>query len=150
MAFGGTQANLAAGARTGQSRFSIHEVTGVTLAANAAASPDRANADTGALTTNQGAIDAVPANTNQLLAGWGPGADNWTQTDVDAVTALAQDTGANVTKLATSKALVANVNPAPSGSTISNENCEVLVHNLGAGAADAVEVRLILESTLVR
>jgi len=151
MAFGGTQVNLAAGARTGQSQFQIAEITGLTLAATVASPPDRANADTGVLTTNQGAIDAVPANTNQFQTGWGPGQDNWSQRDVDSVTPVVLDQSTNVTsKLITTKALVANANPAPTGSTITNSNLEITTHNLGAGAGDVMTLRYVLEHSQIR
>lgn len=150
MAFGGSQVNLPAGARTGQSRFQIHEVSGLTLGAFVAAPADRANADAGVLTTNGGAIDAVPANTNQFVAGWGPGPDNWSQGDVDSVTVTLNENSNTVTKLSYTKALVANVNPAPTGSGITNNNLEVTVQNLGAGAASEVLVRCVLEHTAIR
>jgi hypothetical protein len=152
MAFGGAAVFLAAGARTGQSRHNISEVTGLTLTNLVNPVADRANADVGALSSNGAAIDAVPANTlaNGLPANFGPGPDNWAQVDVDALTVLLQDAGNTVTKLASSKALVANVNPAPAGSSITNANAEVLVHNLGAGAANALTIRNILEHTGIR
>lgn len=151
MAFGGTPAFLAAGARTGQSRHLISELTGVTLAANVGAiDPTGAAADTGALTSNTGAIDAVPANHSSLPAAFGKGPDDWTQADVDAVTIVLEDGSAGVTKLQTAKALVANVGAAPAGSMISNANMQLLVHNLGAGAAGAIKLRAIMEHTIIR
>ncbi len=150
MAFGGAAVFLAAGARVGQSRNMIEEVSGVSLAIFVASPPVRANADVGVLSSNGGAIDAVPANTQSLPAAFGSGPDNWSQSDVDALTVLAQDTLAAVTKIASFKALVANVNPAPAAPVITNANVEVTVQNLGAGAAAALEVRLILEHTAIR
>lgn len=152
MAFGGAAVFLAAGARSGQSRHLISEITGLTLAAFAAAPADRANADAGALSSNGGAIDAVPADTlgSGLPAAFGPGPDNWDQTNLDALTVILEDAGNTVTKLAHSKALVANTNPAPAGSAITNNNAEVIVHNLGAGAAGALKIRMILEHTQIR
>ena len=154
MAFGGAAVFLAAGARTGQTRHLISEVTGLTLAAFVAAPAVRANADAGVLSSNGAAIDAVPANTQAsgLAAAFGPGPDNWAQGDVDALTVTAWDAGTPVTKLSVSKALVANVAAAPAGSTITNNNAEVTIHNLGAVAAAAalLTIRMILEHTSIR
>ena len=151
MAFGGAAVNLAVGARPGQSAYMINETTGVTLAAFVAGPPAvRANADTGAFTSNRAAIDPVPANTLQLPAAFGPGQDNWSQGDVDSITVLAQDGGTPITKLAVTKALVNNVNPAPAGTSITNKNAEVIVQNLGAGVAAQLTIRMILEHTLIR
>ena len=64
---------------------------------------------------------------------------------------IAQDNGVTVTKLNPTKALVANVNPAPAGSSISNANAEVLIQNLGAGNTGAnLVVRIIAEHTGIR
>jgi len=151
MAFGGAAVNLAVGARPGQSAYMINETTGVTLAAFVAGPPAvRANADTGAFTSNRAAIDPVPANTLQLPAAFGPGQDNWSAADLQSITVLSQNNAVPITQLVTTKALVSNVNPAPAGSSITNKNAEVIVQNLGAGAAAQLTIRMILEHTLIR
>ena len=152
MAFAGAAVFLAAGARTGQTRHLISEITGLTLGVFVAAPAVRTNGDAGVLSSNGGAIDAVPASTtgSGLAAAFGPGPDNWAQGDVDALTVLMWDQAAAVTKLSVSKALVANVAAAPAGSTITNNNAEVTIHNLGAGAATILVVRMILEHTSIR
>lgn len=153
MAFGGVAVFNAAGARAGQSRHNIEEITGLTLAAFVAAPAVRANADAGALSSNTGNIDAVPANTlgGGLPANFGPGPDNWDQATLDSLTVLAWDIGNTATRLVpAAKNLVANVNPAPAAPAITNSNAEVVIHNLGAGAAAAMTIRIILEHTAIR
>ena len=151
MAFGGVAVNLAVGARPGQSAYQINEVSGVTLAAYVAGPPAvRANADTGVFSSNRGAIDAVPANTLSLPAAFGPGQDNWSASNLEAVTVVPSNNATPVTNLVTTKALVANVNPAPAGSAITNANAELITQNLGAGAAAAITLRMILEHTVIR
>jgi hypothetical protein len=140
---------LAAGARAGQSRNNIEEITGGTLAANAGVvDPTGAAADTGALTSNTAAIDAVPANHQSLPAAFGPGPDNWSQADVDGLTALTDEQSAAVTKLSVSKNLIANAGAAPAGSSITNANVQILVHSLGAGAVTLLTLRLIAEHSI--
>jgi hypothetical protein len=150
MAFAGTPAFLAAGARAGAGKHLISELTGATLAATVGAvDPTGAAADTGALTSNTGAIDAVPANHNSLPAEFGPGPDNWSQGDIDSLSVIMDESSAVVTKLSYSKALVPNVAPAPAGSSITNANAQILIHSLG-GIVAGLTARLILEHSLVR
>lgn len=152
MAYGGVAVNTASGARPGQSAYNINEVSGVTLAAYVAGPPAvRANADTGVSSSNRGAIDAVPANTISFPAAFGPGQDNWSASDVEALTVIPQANVSTAARVVATKALVANVNPAPDFPVITNSNVEVIVQNLGAGAiASGLTVRCILEHTAIR
>jgi hypothetical protein len=150
MAFGGAAVFAAAGVPAAQGAFNILSFSGVTLAANAAPAPNRANADTGAFSSNTGAIDAVPANTTSMPANFSKGPDNYTQSDLDAIIVIAQDSGVTVTKLHVTKALVANVNPAPTFPVISNSNAEIIIQNLGAGAATGLDGTILEEHTSTR
>jgi hypothetical protein len=110
-----------------------------TLAANAGAfDPTGAAADSGLMNSNNGAIDAVPANTTSLPTNFGPGQDNWSQEDADALEVLLNDAGALASALSFSVTLVPNVNPLPPGSTVTNNNVVVGVHNRGAAAAGPI------------
>lgn len=149
MAFGGVQVNTPAGIYAGQGGYNILDVTGLTLAATVAFPPVRANADTGVLSTNNGAIDAVPANTSSVPAAFGPGQDNWTADDVESLTVLVDQAGATAAVCGSSKARVANVNPAPAGSNIANANAEVTIHNKSAVVA-TLAIRLIYEHSIIR
>ena len=142
MAFGGVPAFALV-------QESLHGVniinfTGATLAANVGAfDATGAAADSGLLNSNNGAIDAVPANTSSLPVNFGPGQDNWTQEHVDALTVLLNDQGATASELSYVLLLIANVNPAPAGSGLTNNNVRIGVHNSAAAlAAGAITAKL--------
>jgi len=111
-----------------------------TLAANVGAfDPTGAAADSGLMNSNNGAIDAVPANTTSIPVGFGPGEDNWAQQDVDALEVLLNDAGALASGLSFAPPiLVANVAPLPPGSTLTNANVVIGIHNRGAAAAGPI------------
>lgn len=118
----------------------ILNVTLATLAANVGAfDPTGAAADSGLISSNNGAIDPVPANTTSLPAGFGPGEDNWSQEDADALEVLLNDAGALASALSYSVTLVANVNPLPPGVSKTNSNVVIGVHNRGAAAAGPID-----------
>lgn len=125
--------------------------TGQTLAANVGAfdATGAAN-DSGLLNSNNGDIDAVPANTTSLPADFGPGEDNWTADDVAALLVNLTDTGATASILSWRCALIANVNPLPAGVTKANANVRVGIHNKGAGAASGIVVRLQMPHTSIK
>ena len=129
MAFGGAATYAPVLEYPAQPNAAILNVTGLTLAANAAFPPVAANADTGQLSSNTGVIDAVPANTLSLPSVFGPGPDNWSATDVAALNVSVQNVAAGATVLAAVATLVANVNPAPAGSGITNANVMIQFHN---------------------
>ena len=132
MAFGGAPAQaLVQSAGRGTL---IDTVTAATLAANAGAfDPTGAAVDTGLLNSNNGAIDAVPANTTSLLAAFGSGPDNWSQEDVDALIVHMNDTVDS--SVVWNAVLIANVNPPPAGSNITNNNVRIGLHNTNAVVA---------------
>lgn len=126
-------------------------VEGLSLAANVgAADPTGVAADTGVVTSNNGAIDTPIANAVQLPADLGPGEDNWTQAELDALEVLLNDAGPNASNLCVIKSLVPNVNPAPPGSAITNNNINLLIHSKGAVTADAIEHRFDTRHTIAR
>ena len=106
---------------------------GVTLAANVGAFDSTgAAADSGLLNSNNGAVDAVPANTTSLPADFGPGEDNWSADDVVALQVALNDTGATASNLSWRATLVPNVNPLPAGVSKTNANVVVGLHNRAA------------------
>ena len=126
-------------------------MTGSTLTAVAGALDNTgAAADSGVVTSNTGDIDAVLAGALSLPDAFGPGKDNWSQADVDALETALNDAGAVVTHLHYEALLVANANPAPTGSNLTNNNVNVTVHNDGAGAALVLSMLFNASHTLVR
>jgi hypothetical protein len=123
-------------------------LSGVTLAINAGAfDPTGAAADSGLLNSNNGVIDAVPANTTSLPTDFGPGEDNWAADDVTALQVALNDTGAVASNLSWRASLVANVNPLPAGVNKTNANVVVGLHNRGA-AATGLQARVTIPHTL--
>jgi hypothetical protein len=106
--------------------------------------------DSGLVGSNNGAIDPVLAGALSLPVNFGPGQDNWTQADADALEIALNDAGAVPTHLHYEVLLVANVNPAPAGSGLTNNNVQVTVHNDGAGAALVLDIFLNASHTIVR
>ena len=144
MAFAGTPAFTTIGPEKTRLR-------GATLTANVGALDNTGvAADSGLVTSNNGAIDAVPAGAVSLPTSYGPGQDNWSQADADALEVALNDAGAVPAQLHYEVLLVANVNPAPVGANITNNNVQVTVHNLGAGAALVLDVLLNASHTIVR
>jgi hypothetical protein len=129
MAFGGVQTNTLPNTTTGFRNASI-SITGLSLAARLGA-PNITADDTGLLTS------ATPiANQNGLPAGFGPGAGNWTQTDLDnlLVTVEDGDSTANATASAPYlflRALVAG-------------DIKLTIHNRGAGATVATRINIAI------
>lgn len=148
MAFGGV-AVFALSTEAGRGSLFLTN-TGQTLTANVGAfDPTGAAADSGLLNSNNGGVDAVPANTTSLPTTFGPGEDNWSAENVAALLCNLTDTGATASILSWRAALVANVNPLPAGVTKTNANVRVGIHNKGAGAAAVIVTRLELPHTSV-
>ena len=144
MAFAGSPAFVTVGAEKLRLR-------GATLTAVAGALDNTGvAADSGLISSNNGAIDAAVAGAVALPTNYGPGQDNWSQADADALEVALNDAGAVVTHLHYEVLLVANVNPAPAGSGLTNNNVQVTVHNDGAGAALVLDVLLNASHTIVR
>ena len=135
MAFGGAPV-FAAVQSAGRGNL-VTTMTGAALTAVAGAFDNTgAAADSGLLNSNNGAIDTVPNNTTSLPTAYSSGEDNWSQEDVDALIVHLNDTAAS--NLVWSVLLVANANAAPVGSTITNNNVVIGVHNTNAVAAAAI------------
>ncbi len=85
MAFGGAQTNWNPGVTGAQS--ATLQISGLTLGAWVTATPTLADADWGGLST----ATATPTNTNAIPTGFGKGAGNWTQADVNNINVSVQD-----------------------------------------------------------
>jgi hypothetical protein len=140
MAFGGA-AVFAAVQSAGRGNL-VTSMTGATLTANAGPyDPTGVAADSGQITSNGGAIDPVaPATATSLPAAYGPGPDNWSQEDVDALIVHLNDTVDS--SVVWNVLLVANVNPAPAGSNITNNNVVIGLHNTNAVAAAGLSAKI--------
>jgi len=125
-----------------QTNAAIMNVSGLSLGPFVAFPPVAANPDVGQLTSNNGAIDPVPPGALSWPTIAGPGADDWSQSDVDALNAQIQAVGMFPAVLGAVAILVPNVNPAPAGSNIANANAQITVQNKAGVPADALAIRI--------
>ncbi len=115
----------------------LAKLSGATLSARVGAfDATGAAPDSGLLSSNAGAIDEVPANTMSLPASFGPGPDDWTQEDVDTLLVHANDTVDS--SVVWNARLVANAEPAPPGSSLTNNNVVIGLHNTNPVAASGL------------
>lgn len=129
MAFAGTQANSLPNTTTSYRNTSV-SVTGLTLLARAGA-PDPAAGDTGVLVTGTAA-----ANQNALPAGFGPGAGNWTASDIATLMVELDDSDSTANATASHVHVVSRA--------LSSGNLVLTLHNRGAGAVGATGLRINL------
>lgn len=127
MAFGGAATTVTPGDSSTSARYAYARITGLTLAARAGA-PDPAAADTGQFTTGTPA-----ANQTQAPAQFGRGAGNWTADDANLVEVLANAPADNIT---------AGSIVYPSSVSVVDGNLVITIHNRGAGASGALDIRL--------
>lgn len=148
MAFAGAPTFALVQEYAAQTNSAIVNISGLSLGPIVAFPPVDANADVGQLSSNNGAIDAVPPFTLSLPAGFGPGPDNWSATDVAALNASIQNIGAFGPVFSAVATLVPNVNPAPAGSSITNANVQIQIQNKAAVPGDVLAIRLQAEHTI--
>jgi len=149
MAFGGVPTYAPVLEYPAQTNAAIMNVFGLSLGPFVAFPPVAANPDVGQLSSNNGAIDPVPADTLSWPAILGPGPDNWSLIDVAALNAQIQNFGMFPAVLSAVGVLVPNVNPAPAGSNITNANAQIQFQNKAGVPADALAIRMQAAHTLV-
>lgn len=115
----------------------LHEITGITLAANVGAfDATGVAADSGLLTTD---LTTTPAGAVTVPTTFGPGEGAWTAAEAAAVQASVEDSSAT-----------ANTRVAVAQKALVGADLQVGVHSLEVGAAGALRVRLNAEHTLGR
>lgn len=127
MAFGGVAVVVTPGDTSTTARYAYARITGLTLAARVGA-PDITAADTGQFTTG-----TPVANQNQAPAQLGPGAGAWVAGQDGLVEIAVNAPADNIT--AGSIAYVVST-------AITAANLVITVHNRGAGATGALDIRI--------
>lgn len=125
--FGGAATVITPGDASASARYAYARITGLTLAARAGA-PDPAAADTGQFTTG-----TPGANQTQAPAQFGRGAGNWTAGDENTVEVIINAPEDDIT--AGSIAYASEI-------AVVGGELVVTIHNRGAGATGALDIRL--------